>query len=87
MAVKNIGRDIARGKGSGKGRVSFPFGVAGGTAQSYPFGAAQGYWPGVAAGFGSMGWIITFLVLFFIGFVFWRVWAQISPLVGGGFFW
>ncbi|ASS76603.1 hypothetical protein CIG75_17615 [Tumebacillus algifaecis] len=69
------------------GKVSFPFGRAGGTERSYPIGAAQGYWPGMAAGFGYFGWAIAFLVLFFIGFVFWRVWGQVGPLVGGGFFW
>ncbi|MFD2172009.1 hypothetical protein [Tumebacillus lipolyticus] len=68
-------------------KVSFPFGVAGGTAQSFPFGAAGGFWPGVTGGLGYIGWAVVFLVLFFIGFVFWRVWGTVGPLVGGGLFW
>jgi hypothetical protein len=69
------------------GRVGFPFGLQGGTGQSVPYAAAQEYFPGYAAGFGYVGWAVAFLVLFFIGFVFWRVWGTVGPLVGGGFFW
>jgi hypothetical protein len=74
--------------------VGFPFGAARGPAGAagFPFAAAQGIGPGVYAGLGWTGWAIAFLVLFFIGIVFWRVWGTVGPLVGGvsglgGFFW
>lgn len=47
---------------------------------------------GFAAGFRWSGWAIAFLVLFFIGIVFWNVWGAVGPFFGGGlggagFFW
>jgi hypothetical protein len=68
--------------------VGFPFGsaVAG---RGFPFAAAGGIGPGVWSAMGWSGWAIAFFVLFFIGFVFWRVWGTVGPLVAGagGLFW
>lgn len=67
--------------------AGFPFGSAAAGA-GFPFAAAGGIGPGWWGGWGLSGWAIAFLVLFFIGFVFWRVWGTVGPLVGaaGGFF-
>ncbi|MGZ4111733.1 MAG: hypothetical protein ACXVP5_04755 [Tumebacillaceae bacterium] len=62
--------------------VGWPFGSAAAGA-GFPFAAAGGFGPGVMAGWGWSGWAIAFFVLFFIGFIFWRVWGTVGPLVGG----
>jgi hypothetical protein len=71
-------------------KAGFPFGDAR-SAAAFPFAAAQGIGPGVVAGFGWTGWAIAFVVLFFIGIVFWQVWGAVSPYfsaVGApGMFW
>ncbi|KEO81610.1 hypothetical protein [Tumebacillus flagellatus] len=63
-----------------------------GYGTGFPFAGRVGGPAGFAVGFGWGGWAIAFLVLFFIGIVFWNVWGAVGPFFAGGtggrgFFW
>jgi hypothetical protein len=60
-------------------QAGFPGGFAG-----FPFAGRAGGPAGFAAGFGWSGWAIAFMVLFFIGIVFWNVWGAVGPFFAGG---
>jgi hypothetical protein len=67
--------------------AGFP-GVGAGVGSGFPAIPGAGF----ASGFRFSGWAIAFLVLFFIGYVFYTVWGSVGPLFGGGyggagFFW
>ena len=71
-------------KGLGGGRLDrwrarrpFRLGKAS-NSYGFPFGASQGFFPGIASGLGIGGWAIAFVVIFFIAIVFWTVWRAIG---------